>query len=55
MMILGMAFPNIFGVLLLSGKIKADLDDYLLRLRAGAFPRHANGLLTRQRSASEAR
>jgi AGCS family alanine or glycine:cation symporter len=40
MMILGMAFPNLFGVVLLSGKVKADLDSYLTRLRAGAFPRH---------------
>ena len=26
LMILGMAFPNLFGVLLLSGKVRADLD-----------------------------
>ncbi len=37
LMILGMAFPNLPGVVLLSGKIKADLDLYLARLRAGAF------------------
>lgn len=36
-MILGMAFPNITGVLLLSNRIKADLDDYLARLRSGAM------------------
>jgi AGCS family alanine or glycine:cation symporter len=35
LMILGMAFPNIIGVLMLSGKIKEDLDDYLARLRSG--------------------
>jgi len=35
MMILGMAFPNIVGVVMLSGKIRADLDDYLGRLRSG--------------------
>jgi AGCS family alanine or glycine:cation symporter len=35
LMILGMAFPNIAGVLLLSGKIKVDLDDYMARLKAG--------------------
>ena len=39
MMILGMAFPNLIGVVLLSGKIKADLDDYWRRLRAGELPR----------------
>ena len=41
MMILGMAFPNLVGVMLLSGKIKAALDSYLARLRAGEFRRHA--------------
>ncbi len=35
LMILGMAFPNIAGVLLLTGKVKADLDDYMARLRSG--------------------
>jgi len=35
LMILGMAFPNITGVLLLTGVVKADLDDYLDRLRTG--------------------
>jgi AGCS family alanine or glycine:cation symporter len=34
-MILGMAFPNVVGVMLLSGKVKAALDDYLGRLRSG--------------------
>jgi AGCS family alanine or glycine:cation symporter len=34
-MILGMAFPNILGVVLLSGKVKAALDDYLARLASG--------------------
>ncbi len=37
LMILGMAFPNILGVVLLSGKIKADLDDYWRRYKAGEF------------------
>ena len=37
LMILGMAFPNILGVLLLSGKIKADLDDYWKRYKSGEF------------------
>ena len=35
LMILGMAFPNIIGVVLLSGKVRTDLDDYLGRLRSG--------------------
>jgi AGCS family alanine or glycine:cation symporter len=39
MMILGMAFPNLIGVMLLSGKVKADLDAYLGKLAAGEFPR----------------
>jgi AGCS family alanine or glycine:cation symporter len=37
LMILGMAFPNIAGVVLLSGKVKRALDSYLARLRAGEF------------------
>jgi AGCS family alanine or glycine:cation symporter len=40
MMILGMAFPNLVGVMLLSGQIKADLDVYWRKLRAGEFPRY---------------
>jgi AGCS family alanine or glycine:cation symporter len=35
LMILGMAFPNILGVLLLSGGVKQDLDLYWAKLRAG--------------------
>lgn len=34
-MILGMAFPNILGVVLLSGVVKRSLDDYLARLASG--------------------
>jgi AGCS family alanine or glycine:cation symporter len=34
-MILAMAFPNILGVILLSGKVHARLSDYLGRLRSG--------------------
>ena len=40
LMILGMAFPNIAGVILLAPIVKADLDRYLARLKAGEFPRH---------------
>ena len=36
-MILGMAFPNILGLVLLSGQVKAKLDDYLSRLAKGDF------------------
>jgi len=35
LMILGMAFPNIIGVVMLSGKLKGMLDDYLGRLQSG--------------------
>ncbi len=37
LLILGMAFPNIFGVVLLSGKVRAALDDYWSRLGRGEF------------------
>ncbi|MEZ4319114.1 MAG: alanine/glycine:cation symporter family protein [Myxococcota bacterium] len=37
LMILGMAFPNILGAILLSGKVKAALDTYLSDLGAGKF------------------
>ncbi len=37
LMILGMAFPNIAGVILLAPVVKADLDRYLDRLKAGEF------------------
>lgn len=36
-MILGMAFPNLLGVLMLSGKVRADLADYWNRYKAGEF------------------
>ncbi|MDP6446086.1 MAG: alanine/glycine:cation symporter family protein [Pirellulaceae bacterium] len=35
LLILGMAFPNILGVVLLSGKVKGALDDYWRRYKAG--------------------
>jgi AGCS family alanine or glycine:cation symporter len=40
LMILGMAFPNIAGVILLSGVVKSELDRYLERLRGGEFTVH---------------
>ncbi|MBM4290152.1 MAG: alanine:cation symporter family protein [Deltaproteobacteria bacterium] len=38
LMILGMAFPNILGLLLLSKGVRADLDSYEHKLRAGELP-----------------
>jgi len=35
LMILGMAFPNIFGLIALSKGVKADLDGYVAQLEAG--------------------
>lgn len=49
LMILGMAFPNLIGVLLLSGKVKRELDDYWARYRAGEF--HRNDLARGERAA----
>ena len=40
MMILGMAFPNLVGVALLSGRVRQDLDRYWSTLRAGGFQRY---------------
>jgi AGCS family alanine or glycine:cation symporter len=37
-MILGMAFPNLLGVVLLSSRVKSDLDRYWRKLTAGEFP-----------------
>ncbi len=37
LMILGMAFPNLIGVYLLSGKLRGMLDSYWSRYKAGAF------------------
>ena len=34
-MILGMAFPNILGVLMLSGKVRGMLNDYQSKLARG--------------------
>ena len=38
-MILGMAFPNMFGAVILSGRIKRELDKYLGKLRSGQLKR----------------
>lgn len=37
LMILGMAFPNILGLFLLSGKVRRALDDYNSKLESGQF------------------
>ncbi|MBJ75608.1 MAG: alanine glycine permease [Planctomycetes bacterium] len=37
LMILGMAFPNVLGVVILSGKVRTLTDKYLARLKAGEF------------------
>jgi AGCS family alanine or glycine:cation symporter len=34
-MILGMAFPNILGVVILSGKVKGQLTEYMAKLKSG--------------------
>jgi len=39
LMILGMAFPNILGLLIMSGEVKRDLKDYFIRIKSGAIKR----------------
>ncbi len=39
MMILGMAFPNIMGLLFLASEVKGDLNSYLARVKSGAIKR----------------
>ena len=39
-MVLGMAFPNLVGVMLLSGRVKRELDTYLGKLKAGDLKRY---------------
>ena len=38
LMILGMAFPNVLGLILLSGTIRTELNRYWDKLRRGQFP-----------------
>jgi len=38
LMILGMAFPNILGVVLLSGRVRKALNEYMAKLRSGDMP-----------------
>jgi AGCS family alanine or glycine:cation symporter len=40
MMILSMAFPNIFGLLLLSGEVRKDLKSYMTRLKNGEIKKY---------------
>jgi AGCS family alanine or glycine:cation symporter len=40
MMILGMAFPNIIGLFIMSGEVKADLRAYMNDLKAGLIKRY---------------
>lgn len=42
LMILGMAFPNILGVLLLSNRVKWELDKYWSRYKSGEFDNTAS-------------
>jgi AGCS family alanine or glycine:cation symporter len=42
LMILGMAFPNLLGVYILSGKVKGMLDTYWAQYRAGKFKEYSN-------------
>lgn len=37
LMLLSMAFPNIFGMMFLSSKVKVILDDYIVRYRSGSM------------------
>lgn len=39
MMILGMAFPNILGLFIMSGEVRADMKDYFARVKSGAIQR----------------
>jgi AGCS family alanine or glycine:cation symporter len=40
LMILSMAFPNILGLLLLSGKVRDELDKYWTKYQAGEFKKY---------------
>jgi AGCS family alanine or glycine:cation symporter len=43
LMILSMGFPNILGLVLLSGTVKLRLDDYMAKLRSGEMKRFEPG------------
>lgn len=37
LMILGMAFPNVLGLVIMSGEVRRDMKDYFLRIKSGAI------------------
>jgi AGCS family alanine or glycine:cation symporter len=39
LMILGMAFPNILGLLILSGEVRHDLKEYFRKIKSGEIKR----------------
>lgn len=39
MMVLGMAFPNILGLLIMSKEVRHDMNDYFARIKSGAIKR----------------
>lgn len=39
LMILGMAFPNIFGLIILSGEVRKDLKSYFYKIKTGEIKR----------------
>lgn len=40
LMILGMAFPNILGMVLLSGEVRTDMKDYMSRVKSGIIKKY---------------
>ena len=40
MMILAMAFPNIIGLLIMSGEVKSDLKDYFKKITSGEIKKY---------------
>ncbi len=41
MLMLAMALPNIFGLFILSGDVKKELKEYLVKLKSGELDREA--------------
>jgi AGCS family alanine or glycine:cation symporter len=37
LMILGMAFPNVLGLVIMSGEVRRDMVDYFQRIKSGAI------------------
>jgi AGCS family alanine or glycine:cation symporter len=40
MMILAMAFPNILGLLILSGEVKLDMKTYFTKVKEGVIKKY---------------